>query len=362
MEDEITQKEKAYHEQQVKISAMQEEDSQYNKRLDFLKSEIEEDKKEKDIANQTLNQKQNICEKLEHEKFSLEEEARSLQQESGSKKTNLELLRSEHTDKMMSITSLKEKIDSMEREGKRLDSEIIEMKKKREHMSAEYQSIENDINKKEEEIQKKQDNLKSSVISISSLKEDSSNLREILEAQSAELNLMEKQQKEYTDELTSVRKELSRVEVKKTELSLGLIHIKENIKNIYTIDLDSIPEEEKLTLQLLPEEEEKLKTLREKLKEIGPVNLGTLEELEELKTRYDFLIKQQDDLLQSIESLQETILKINRTTKKKLTYAYEALNEKFKEVFTVLFGKGKAELILTEENILEAGIDKNFRI
>jgi chromosome segregation protein len=231
------------------------------------------------------------------------------------------------------------------------------MKKKREHMSAEYQSIENDINKKEEEIQKKQDNLKSSVISISSLKEDSSNLREILEAKSAELNLMEKQQKEYTDELTSVRKELSRVEVKKTELSLGLIHIKENIKNIYTIDLDSIPEEEKLTLQLLPEEEEKLKTLREKLKEIGPVNLGTLEELEELKTRYDFLIKQQDDLLQSIESLQETILKINRTTKKKLTYAYEALNEKFKEVFTVLFGKGKAELILTEENILEAGID-----
>jgi chromosome segregation protein len=168
---------------------------------------------------------------------------------------------------------------------------------------------------------------------------------------------MEKQQKEYTDELTSVRRELSRIEVKKTELSLGLIHIKENIKNIYSINLDSIPEEERLTLQLTPEEEEKLKTLREKLKEIGPVNLGTLEELKELKTRYDFLKKQQDDLLQSIESLQETISKINRTTKKKLSDAYEALNEKFKEVFTVLFGKGKAELILTEEDILEAGID-----
>jgi chromosome segregation protein len=145
--------------------------------------------------------------------------------------------------------------------------------------------------------------------------------------------------------------------VKKTELSLGLIHIKENIKNIYSINLDSIPEEERLTLHLSPEEEEKLKTLREKLKEIGPVNLGTLEELKELKIRYDFLKKQQDDLHQSIESLQETISKINRTTKKKLLDAYEALNEKFKEVFTVLFGKGKAELILTEDNILEAGID-----
>jgi chromosome segregation protein len=357
LEGEISQKEKVRHEHQVKISAMQEEDSQYNKRLDFLTSEIEEDKKEKDIANQTLNQKQKICETLEHEKRSLEEETKSLQQEYSSKKSGLESLRSEHTDKRMSITSLKEKIDSMERESKRLDSEIIDMKKKREHMSAEYQTIEKDIDQREEEIQKMQDNLKSSVVSISSLKEDSLNLREILEAQSAELKLMEKQQKEYTDELTSVRRELSRIEVKKTELSLGLIHIKENIKNIYSINLDSIPEEERLTLQLTPEEEEKLKTLREKLKEIGPVNLGTLEELKELKTRYDFLKKQQDDLLQSIESLQETISKINRTTKKKLSDAYEALNEKFKEVFTVLFGKGKAELILTEEDILEAGID-----
>ncbi len=90
---------------------------------------------------------------------------------------------------------------------------------------------------------------------------------------------------------------------------------------------------------------------------MGPVNLGTLQELEELKTRFDFLTGQQRDLLQSIESLQETIAKINRTTRRKLSEAFEALNEKFKEVFTILFGKGRAELLLTEDDVLEAGID-----
>jgi chromosome segregation protein len=51
------------------------------------------------------------------------------------------------------------------------------------------------------------------------------------------------------------------------------------------------------------------------------------------------------------------ISKINRTSQKRLAEAFEALNEKFKEVFTILFGKGKAELHLTEGSILDAGID-----
>jgi chromosome segregation protein len=69
------------------------------------------------------------------------------------------------------------------------------------------------------------------------------------------------------------------------------------------------------------------------------------------------LTKQRDDLLQSIKALEETIHKINRTSKRRLEEAFEALNEKFKVVFAILFGKGKAELQLTEGSILDAGIE-----
>jgi chromosome segregation protein len=98
--------------------------------------------------------------------------------------------------------------------------------------------------------------------------------------------------------------------------------------------------------------------LREKIQELGPVNLGTLEEYEELRIRYEFLTKQQDDLTKSIAELEEAITKINSSTRKKLRDAFEQLNGKFSEVFTYLFGGGKAELILTDEhNILDTGID-----
>ncbi|HXX56405.1 MAG TPA: AAA family ATPase, partial [Thermodesulfovibrionales bacterium] len=68
--------------------------------------------------------------------------------------------------------------------------------------------------------------------------------------------------------------------------------------------------------------------------------------------------KQQDDLNKSIAELEEAITKINSTTRKKLREAYELLNAKFAEVFVYLFGGGKAELILTDEqSILDTGIE-----
>jgi chromosome segregation protein len=68
--------------------------------------------------------------------------------------------------------------------------------------------------------------------------------------------------------------------------------------------------------------------------------------------------KQHEDLTRSIAELEEAITKINSTTRKKLRDAYEMLNAKFGEVFTTLFGGGRAELVLTDEhNILESGIE-----
>jgi chromosome segregation protein len=127
----------------------------------------------------------------------------------------------------------------------------------------------------------------------------------------------------------------------------------EDMRKTYSLDIETAD----VTDNVSGEEEDDLPRLKEKLDAIGPVSLGTLDEFEELKSRHEFLSKQRDDLLASIESLEETIRKINRTTQKRLTEAFHALNEKFSEVFTILFGKGRAELHLTEGSILDAGIE-----
>ncbi|MEQ1678829.1 MAG: AAA family ATPase, partial [Chitinophagaceae bacterium] len=106
------------------------------------------------------------------------------------------------------------------------------------------------------------------------------------------------------------------------------------------------------------EDETRLTELRQKVQELGPVNLGSLEEYEELRVRYEFLVTQQEDLNRSIAELEEAITKINFTTRRKLREAFEALKTKFSEVFSTLFGGGRADLVMTDENnILETGID-----
>ena len=83
-----------------------------------------------------------------------------------------------------------------------------------------------------------------------------------------------------------------------------------------------------------------------------------IEEFEELKGRYEFLTKQQSDLLTAREQLLSTIQKINRTTRQMFTDTFVKVNEEFKVYFRMLFGGGEAQLVLLDpENALECGID-----
>ncbi len=358
LDAEISVMEKSFHEHELRMENLLEEEQEQKRKLEFLYAELEQDRQEKKSTDQSRTEKNRVCSSNEDERRSIESDMHGTQSRIEDKKGLLDSLRSEITEIMMSSTSIKEKTESFLREEERLRSELTGIEKKKEEMSKEHQDIVAGIEQKENEIKISEDLLKSFAVIISKMKEESAGVKEILEAKMADLSLMEKRQKVYSDELADVRKKLAQVEVRKTEQSLRLEHLKGDIKKSYSIDLDSIKNDENRN-DMMPteEEEERLPSLMEKLQGIGPVNLGTLEELEELKGRYDFLSKQQQDILQSIESLQETISKINLTTQKKLTEAFEALNEKFKEVFNMLFGKGKAELILTEGSILEAGID-----
>jgi chromosome segregation protein len=260
VDNEISGMEKAYHEQDLKVTNMKDENERQQKRLHFLTAELEEDKKEKEGNRQKLDEKERACRSLEDERRRIDEETKELSAKIGDKKTRLELLRADLTEKMLTRTSLKEKIDSLLRENERINSDITELEKKKEQMSREYSDIDSSISLKEEEVRKRESDLKTAVASLAGLKEQSSGLKEILDAQTAELRLLENQQKSYVEELTSVRKELSRFEVKKTELTLGHAHIKDNIIKIYSVDPETITREQYLADPLLAEEEDKLRS------------------------------------------------------------------------------------------------------
>ncbi len=101
-----------------------------------------------------------------------------------------------------------------------------------------------------------------------------------------------------------------------------------------------------------------IERLKKRCESYGVVNLVAIEEFDELKVRFEFLTKQQSDLLTAREQLMSTIQKINRTTRQMFTDTFARVNEEFKTHFRMLFGGGEAELILLDpENALESGID-----
>ncbi|MBI3317124.1 MAG: chromosome segregation protein SMC [Candidatus Omnitrophica bacterium] len=104
--------------------------------------------------------------------------------------------------------------------------------------------------------------------------------------------------------------------------------------------------------------QENLEELRRKVEQMGTVNLLALEEYEELKKRYDFLMSQQKDLDDAREQLLEAIRKINRTTKSLFEETFLNVQKTFQEYYQTLFQGGIAKLTLVDEtNPLESGID-----
>jgi chromosome segregation protein len=113
-------------------------------------------------------------------------------------------------------------------------------------------------------------------------------------------------------------------------------------------------------LARLPRDERRreLDEVRKRIQALGEVNLGAIEEHEELTERFRFLSEQKQDLDTTITSLQDAIQRINRTSRKRFRETFEAVSKRFSENFPRLFRGGKASLSLTEtEDVLEAGIE-----
>ncbi len=101
-----------------------------------------------------------------------------------------------------------------------------------------------------------------------------------------------------------------------------------------------------------------IEQLRKKCESYGSVNLVAIEEFDELKQRFEFLTKQQSDLLTAKDSLEQTIGKINRTTRQLFLDTFTKVSEEFRIYFRMLFGGGEAQLLLSDpENVLESSIE-----
>ena len=120
-------------------------------------------------------------------------------------------------------------------------------------------------------------------------------------------------------------------------------------------DTDATPEPA-IAASATPEEH--ITRLRHKIERLGPVNMMAIDQFDELNTRHQFLTTQKKDLTDSITSTQDTIKKIDETSKVRFREAFAAIKENFQGTFSTLFGGGHATIALLDEtDVLESGIE-----
>jgi len=161
----------------------------------------------------------------------------------------------------------------------------------------------------------------------------------------------EKKAHEAQNQTVELRLKLEQLNLRETNLGAQVLER-------YNAPMETIIAEQKDVIREMATVETELAELRDRLSKMGEVSLSAIQEYDELMTRYEFLTKQQTDLVDSKEQLRKVIDKIDRICSKQFRETFDAVNERFRKVFPVLFGGGEAHLLLVEqEDDSDPGID-----
>ena len=241
-------------------------------------------------------------------------------------------------------------VTDIERLGKELDN-----------LDIEQEEIQRLLQEKVDNLEKVDTDLLSQ--QVEEAKTQKTNLQQGLIRKQFELDDIEGQLDDIASHLDQARQQneewirkQTRAEAKKEKISERLRYLQAQLTDQYQISyteaLEKVHELENLNLA-----EQEVKDLEKAIRSLGPVNLDAIDQYEEVHNRLDFLNSQRNDILSAKNLLLETITEMNDEVKERFKSTFEAIRESFKVTFRQMFGGGQADLILTEGDLLTAGVE-----
>ena len=265
------------------------------------------------------------------------------------------------TNLKISVSSFDESEASIEEIQERINIEIENNKKSIENKQNQIEQIKQDnfnLETSIKEIEEKINNIKEEV------KNSGSKIEELKQKRIERNEKLAKQEDEITDRFKTIedlKAQIVKIDVKKTKLEDDINDIINKMWEEYEITPNTIKEEYKKPDNIALTQK-KVNALRKDLRELGSVNIDSIEEYKTMKERYDFMCEQRVDLEDTMAKLRKIISDMTNTMKEQFKSQFEIINKNFSEVFKELFGGGNASLKLEdEENILECGIDINVQ-
>lgn len=265
------------------------------------------------------------------------------------------------TNLKISVSSFDESEASIEEIQERITLEIENNNKSIENKQNQIEQIKQDNFNLESSIKE----IEEKIISIKEeVKNSGSKIEELKQKRIEKNEKLAKQEDEITDRFKTIedlKAQIVKIDVKKTKLEEDINDIINKMWEEYEITPNTIKEEYKKPDNIALTQK-KVNALRKDLRELGSVNIDSIEEYKTMKERYDFMCEQRVDLEDTMAKLRKIISDMTNTMKEQFKSQFEIINKNFSEVFKELFGGGNASLKLEdEENILECGIDINVQ-
>ena len=386
--EEIKQKNVSLKEQEEAVQILQNQLSQAKQVLEQIKTDGEQARLAEQKANLAYEQLAKRVEELTSLKNLQEQElagqsALDISEEKDRLQTRLTEIEQEKADITAEIEQVKSNKDAVQARFDKLSSRLAELKLQRTELTSNQRFEKNDLERLSEEKaslekeqatlellmeQKEQSSLQKVDITIleeqlETAKQEKIELDQRLIRLKFELEDLEGQSDDIASRLEQARhqneeliRRQAKAEAEKDKLMDVMRRLASNLTDDYQISFEEASSQAR-PLESLPAAESQVKDLEKAIRALGPVNLEAVEQFEEVSNRLSFLNEQRDDVLSAKNLLLETIEEMNDEVKERFKSTFEAIRESFKVTFRQMFGGGSADLILTEGDLLTAGVE-----
>ena len=356
LEKELQDIEIVYAAENQKMVSIEENIYKLEQRRDKLKEEELSINKQKEESIKQKEEKEQEVEKLNSEIKSLSEEVEQFATVNKDNQKYIDDLNFDITNLKISVSSFIESEASIEEFVERIRQEILNNNNNIENKN----NTLNQAIKENAELQTKIDNLNSKIEQIKAeVNNSSENIEKLKQLRTEKNELLDKKEEEITNQfsiLEGLKEQIVKMDFKKTKLEQDIEQLINTLWNEYEITPNNAGKYKKPNN--IAQAQKEVSSIREKIKDLGSINIDSIEEYKKISERYDFMCEQRLDLENTVAKLRKVISEMTQTMEQQFKEKFEIINKNFNEVFIELFGGGKAELILTDEdNVLECGID-----
>lgn len=272
-----------------------------------------------------------------------EEEYDEIKNELNKLRMDISIAQEEHKGLLREIERIDAYTDEAKDRIEKTDLDIIALREKQEEYLQKEETLKQDLKGFYEKMQQAEESLNTAQYNRNNYH--------------AGIREQEKKCETLREELDLLKEKISMARMEQSEIRIKMDNLEEQTRERFNVSLaDSYKEylETDFSAQDTKNTLEHKKVLRERL---GDVNLTAIQEHEALMERHEFIQKQKQDLLTSIDSIMEAIRKINKTCLDRFMETFNEADQKIKQVFPILFNGGEAGLRLTDEkNPLESGV------